>query len=896
MLSGERSVSHTAAIVLAAMVLLAASASSLRAQERTGWFNITWVDPPRGQRPPAPVYGLSDAQGRWTRLAVDDAALRAAGGARALEGKRVSVLGDVTTAMAPAPGITAQTSILRVRSLRSLDPVAAGPSASMSASSGTEVKPYVMLLCSFPDNQYDMYPKSRYESFLGPTRPNVGHYYNEASFGRLSLAGSAVFGWFTLPNPFLYYYPNGGGSLRLTEFLNDCVAAADASVDFTQYAGIIVQHNAGTGWAYGGKRVLALDGQTRTYGVAWIPRSGPATLAHEIGHTIGFLHSSGGYGLVYDSWWDVMSNANIYTDYSLNPPDYVPQHTIAYNKWWAGWIDLQRVLVPELPSTQSVMLLYGDRAPTTAGYQLVRALGPLGSGTAQLAEARRRIGYDQALPGDAVVLHSYDVNRSEPAQVIDVDRNGNPNDSSAMWTVGESYADSVFGVTVDVDSVNASGYGVTVVRGWRLRMQATGPGSISGAPTGACTSRCDHIAAARGTTITLSAQPAAGAQFLAWSGSCGGTGACTVKLDGNRAVGATFAVSVTVISESERPRAIVGRPYADKLVATGGSASITWAVRSGALPPGLALSSNTGVLSGEPTKEGRYEFTLTAASGPLSTERSFVIDVVRPLVIVTNASLPRAVVGTPFTTTLAADGGVGAVRWSVSSGAVPAGVALESATGKLAGTPTAAGAFEFTVVAVSDTLRDTRKFSLGVTAPVVITSATERRGAVMGASYADTVRATGGNGTFDWRLASGDLPAGVALEPSGVVRGTPAAGGSFRFTISATSEDLTAQREFTLVVTKPTLAANSVLDALLAGSSTLTADERNFLDLLGNHNGRVDLGDVRAWLVDIKALQADAGPGESMAALTRLGETQSSVGSSKAPRSPPTTNARGARP
>ena len=896
MLTGARRFSRGATSLLGTLVLLAADRASLSAQERTGWLHTVYVDPPRGQRPPAPLIGLVDAQGRFTRLVVDDAVVRAAGGSRALEGRRVTVDGAPVAGVAPAPGISPASPALRVDRLRALEPVPAASASSFSVGATTDVRPYVMLLCKFSDQPSEPLPRSWYDAVVGPTRPNMGHYFNELSFGRLSLAGSVAIGWFTLPKPYLYYYPNGGQSLVFDKLLQDCVSAADATVDFKQYSGIIVQHNLGPDWAYGGRYTLTLDGQTRVFGVAWMPRSGTAQLAHELGHTLGFPHSSGGYAEVYDSRWDVMSNSYPFIDYSLDPPDYLQQHTIAYDKWSAGWIDAGSVLVPALASTQSVMLLYADRAPAATGYQLVRVPDPQASSKQYLAEARRRVGYDQGVPGNAVVLHSYDGTRSEPAHVIDVDRNGDPNDAGAMWTVGESYADSIFGLTVDVDSVNATGFGVTVVRGWRLRMQITGPGSIAGAPNGACTTRCDHIAAARGSSVSLTALPNAGAQFLGWSGACSGTAACTVKLDGNRTVGATFGVPLTFTSASERPRAIVGRPYADKLVVTGGSAPVTFAVTSGALPPGVVLASGTGVLSGQPTKEGRFECTVTATSGTLTSARPFAIAVVQPLAIVTNASLPRAVKGTSFTTTLATDGGVGAVRWSVSSGAPPAGVALESTTGKLAGTPTAAGTFEFTVLASSDTLRDTRKFTLSVVAPVTITSAAERRAAVMGAAYADTVRATGGNGVFDWRLSSGELPAGVALEASGVVRGTPATSGSFRFTATAASDDLTAQRDFTLVVSKPALAANAVLDALLGGSATLTADERSFLDLLGNHNGRLDVGDVRAWLVDIKALQSDAQPRETLPALTRLETGQPSSSRPSAARTPSATTPRERRP
>ena len=166
----------------------------------------------------------------------------------------------------------------------------------------------------------------------------------------------------------------------------------------------------------------------------------------------------------------------------------------------------------------------------------------------------------------------------------------------------------------------------------------------------------------------------------------------------------------------------------------------------------------------------------------------------------------------------------------------------------------------------------------------------------MGAAFADTLRASGGNDVFDWRVVGGALPAGLSLEPNGVLTGIPTASGTFRFTAIATSDALSAQREFELSVAKPTVAASAVLDQVLAGGSALTADERSFLDLLGNRNGRVDIGDVRAWLVDIGVLSVGAPSSASMSTLTRLRDVQSGAPIAASARTPVAANRRGSRP
>lgn len=56
-------------------------------------------------------------------------------------------------------------------------------------------------------------------------------------------------------------------------------------------------------------------------------------------------------------------------------------------------------------------------------------------------------------------------------------------------------------------------------------------------------------------------------------------------------------------------------------------------------------------------------------------------------------------VGTAYTATIAATGGIGTVSYAVTQGALPAGLTLNSATGEISGTPTAAGTSSFTVTA-----------------------------------------------------------------------------------------------------------------------------------------------------------------------------------------------------
>lgn len=69
-----------------------------------------------------------------------------------------------------------------------------------------------------------------------------------------------------------------------------------------------------------------------------------------------------------------------------------------------------------------------------------------------------------------------------------------------------------------------------------------------------------------------------------------------------------------------------------------------------------------------------------------------------PALNITTTSLAAGIVGTPYSQTVAATGGTGARIFSTSAGALPAGLALDAASGTISGTPSgAAGNSNFTI-------------------------------------------------------------------------------------------------------------------------------------------------------------------------------------------------------
>jgi hypothetical protein len=146
------------------------------------------------------------------------------------------------------------------------------------------------------------------------------------------------------------------------------------------------------------------------------------------------------------------------------------------------------------------------------------------------------------------------------------------------------------------------------------------------------------------------------------------------------------------------PTAYIGQFYYNSLVAIGGFYPYTWSVVSGTPPPGLSFSS--GFLTGTATQLGTFTFVVqvTDAGSPAAVAQQTVTLNVTPTPLnIFAPPLSPAPVNVPYHSQIAISGGTPPYSFALTSGQLPPGLALDSATGFLDGTPSQVGTFNFMV-------------------------------------------------------------------------------------------------------------------------------------------------------------------------------------------------------
>lgn len=183
-------------------------------------------------------------------------------------------------------------------------------------------------------------------------------------------------------------------------------------------------------------------------------------------------------------------------------------------------------------------------------------------------------------------------------------------------------------------------------------------------------------------------------------------------------------------------------------------------------------------------------------------------------VTISAGRLPDAQVGQPYTYDFrghlqvagdAAYSGYG-VTWAVAEGALPAGLALDSKTGVVSGTPSAGGSSTFTLTATYKTKAGQQSYQLGVVQIQVALANGAPPAGTVGQAYSYDLRpllTVQGDAAYDpanvqW-TAGGVLPAGLSLA-AGVVSGTPSAVGAKDVVVTARYKSVDASRSFSFMM------------------------------------------------------------------------------------------------
>jgi hypothetical protein len=212
-------------------------------------------------------------------------------------------------------------------------------------------------------------------------------------------------------------------------------------------------------------------------------------------------------------------------------------------------------------------------------------------------------------------------------------------------------------------------------------------------------------------SIDPQAQVTTGATCDSWADSGSGV-VCTATLPH-----VTYPVSVATTTLAG---ATQGTAYDQYVFPGGGVSPYTWSVTGGALPKGLKLNKKTGEITGTPKTPGTSSFTATVVDAKGTTAsgaESISVGPDTPASVKTT-SIPKATEGKAYAKVLVATGGTPPYTWTVTGGALPAGLSLTTG-GELLGTPIVSGTFSFTVTATdstSPTTSGSRTFTLPVKA------------------------------------------------------------------------------------------------------------------------------------------------------------------------------------
>ena len=307
------------------------------------------------------------------------------------------------------------------------------------------------------------------------------------------------------------------------------------------------------------------------------------------------------------------------------------------------------------------------------------------------------------------------------------------------------------------------------------------------------------------------------------SGKPTGSGSFDVNFTAENSYGTstkTLSLFVGVapsITTKALKNAALKKSYSVTLKASG-TTPVTWTATG--LPKGLSIAKGSNVISGTPTKSGSFDVKITAKNSHGSNTKTLSLFVgIAPSIA--TSSLKNATLNKSYSVTLKASGTT-PVMWSAKG--LPAGLTIDSSTGKISGTPTKSGSSSVKITAKNSHGSSTKTLSLFVGVAPSITTKTLKN-ATLKKAYSVTLKASG-TAPITWSATG--LPEGLTIDSStGKISGTPTKSGSSSVKITAKNSHGSNTKTLKLFVGIPASITTKSITYGLAGKSYSVALKAN---------------------------------------------------------------------